>query len=104
MIHRVLRLTGALAGMAACIAASAAPGVDAPRTAIGSLEFRAIGPNLSGRATRVAGVPGDPLTYYVAYSQGGVWKSENGGHNWHPIFDEQSTNSIGSLAIAPSDP
>lgn len=104
MFHRGLRLVGALTGIAAWAVAGAAPGVDAPRTALGSLEFRAIGPNLSGRATRVSGVPGDPLTYYVAYSQGGIWKSDNGGHNWHPIFDEQSTNSIGSLAIAPSDP
>ena len=104
MVHRVSRLTGALAGVLVSISPQAAPGVDTPRTAIGSLEFRAIGPHLSGRATRVAGVPGDPLTYYVAYSQGGIWKSDNGGHDWHPIFDEQSTNSIGSIAIAPSDP
>ena len=104
MLDRGLRLVGALTAVAAWAVAGAAPGVETPRTALGSLEFRAIGPHLSGRATRVAGVPGDPLTYYVAYSQGGVWKSENGGHNWHPVFDEQSTNSIGSLAIAPSDP
>ena len=104
MVHRISRLTGALVGVLVSIAPQAAPDVETPRTALGSLEFRAIGPHLSGRATRVAGVPGDPLTYYVAYSQGGIWKSENGGHNWHPVFDEQSTNSIGSLAIAPSDP
>ena len=97
-------IAGALAGVFGVITAAAAPDDGKPRTELGSLEFRAIGPNLSGRATRVAGVPGDPLTFYVAYSQGGVWKSDNGGRNWHPVFDEQSTNSIGSLAIAPSDP
>ena len=53
---------------------------------------------------RVAGVPGDPLTYYVAFSQGGVWKSENGGREWKPVFDDQPTNSIGSIAVAASDP
>jgi photosystem II stability/assembly factor-like uncharacterized protein len=104
MFNRGLRLCGALTGMAVCVAAAAAPVADAPRSALGSLEFRAIGPHLSGRATRVAGVPGDPRTYYVAYSQGGVWKSENGGQSWNPVFDEQSTNSIGAIAIAPSDP
>ena len=100
---RTARLIVALAVTFICMAAPAADDGKL-RSSIGSLEFRAIGPNLSGRATRVSGVPGDPLTYYVAYSQGGLWKSDNGGHNWYPIFDEQSTNSIGSLAIAPSDP
>ena len=79
-------------------------GKEKPRGEFGALEYRAVGPAISGRATRVAGVPGDPLTYYVAYAQAGIWKSENGGHNWKPVFDEQPTNSIGSIAIAPSDP
>jgi photosystem II stability/assembly factor-like uncharacterized protein len=79
-------------------------GKEKPKTELGTLEYRPVGPDISGRATRVAGVPGDPLTYYVAYAQGGIWKSENGGHTWKPVFDEQSTNSIGSIAIAPSDP
>lgn len=99
-----VRLAGALVGWVGLVVLSApAVGADKPRSSLGSLEFRAIGPNLSGRATRVAGVPGDPLTYYVAYAQGGVWKSVNGGRNWSPIFDDEPTNSIGSLAIAPSD-
>ncbi|NJD30373.1 MAG: glycosyl hydrolase [Gammaproteobacteria bacterium] len=75
-----------------------------PKSELGALEFRAVGPAISGRATRVAGVPGDPLTYYVAFAQGGIWKSENAGRDWKPVFDDQPTNSIGSLAIAPSDP
>ncbi|MFO1394431.1 MAG: hypothetical protein U1F09_11775 [Steroidobacteraceae bacterium] len=105
MSKMCMRLAGALFGWVGLVLAAApAHAADKPRTALGSLEFRAIGPNLSGRATRVAGVPGDPLTYYVAYAQGGVWKSENGGHNWQPIFDDEPTNSIGSLTIAPSDP
>jgi photosystem II stability/assembly factor-like uncharacterized protein len=75
-----------------------------PKSELGALEFRAVGPAIPGRATRVSGVPGDPLTYYVAYSQGGIWKSENAGKSWKPVFDDQPTNSIGSIAIAPSDP
>ncbi len=54
--------------------------------------------------SRVAGVPGDPLTYYAATASGGVWKSEDGGVRWKPIFDDQPVSSIGSIAIAPSDP
>src|SRR5579885_813195 len=68
------------------------------------LEFRSIGPSAGGRVCRAAGVPGDPLTYYAATAAGGVWKSADGGLTWKPIFDDQPTSSIGSIAVAPSDP
>lgn len=95
-----------LAGILLAITSGAGAADDAekPKSELGAIEFRSIGPWISGRVTRVAGVPGDPLTYYAAYSQGGVWKSVNGGRHWQPIFDDQPTNAIGSLAIAPSDP
>ena len=70
----------------------------------GDLKYRLIGPAVGGRVDRVYGVPGDPKTYYLAAAQGGVWKSSNGGRDWDPVFDEQPTQSIGSLAVAPSDP
>ena len=75
-----------------------------PKSEYGALKFRALGPAISGRVDRVAGVPGDPLTYYAAVAQGGVWKSENAGRDWQPVFDDQPTNSIGSIAVAASDP
>src|SRR6266702_1803860 len=68
------------------------------------LKYRLVGPPAGGRVARAAGVPGDPLTYYAATASGGVWKSSDGGTNWKPIFDDQPIASIGSLAIAPSDP
>jgi len=70
----------------------------------GALQYRLIGPAVGGRVDRVYGVPGDRLTYYLAAAQGGIWKSRNGGLNWQPVFDEQPTQSIGSIAVSPSDP
>ena len=63
-----------------------------------------IGPAWGGRVSRAAGVPGDPATYYAATASGGVWKSTTAASTWKPIFDDQPTSSIGSIAVAPSDP
>ena len=68
------------------------------------LKYRNIGPAAGGRLTRAAGVPGDANTFYAATASGGVWKSTDGGATWKPIFDDQPISSIGSIAIAPSDP
>src|SRR5262249_23622977 len=68
------------------------------------LKFRNIGPAAGGRVCRAAGVPGDPLTYYAATAASGLWKSEDGGLTWKPITDDMPTSTLGSLAIAPSDP
>jgi len=68
------------------------------------MKFRLLGPAVGGRVSRVAGVPGDPLVYYAATASGGVWKSTDGGTQWKPIFDAQPVSSIGSIAVAPSDP
>src|SRR5437016_7770585 len=68
------------------------------------LKYRLVGPATGGRVSRSTGVPGDPLTYYAATASGGVWKSADGGMTWKPIFDEQPISSIGSIAVAPSDP
>ncbi len=68
-----------------------------------ALRYRYIGPP-GNRTAAVVGVPGDPLTYYIGASSGGVWKSADGGTTWRPIFDDQPAQSIGALAVAPSDP
>jgi photosystem II stability/assembly factor-like uncharacterized protein len=75
-----------------------------PKGPFRSLTWRLIGPAAGGRVSRVAGVPGDPRTAWAATSAGGVWKTVNGGTEWKPVFDDQPVSSIGSLAIAPSDP
>jgi photosystem II stability/assembly factor-like uncharacterized protein len=68
-----------------------------------ALQYRYIGPP-GNRTSAVAGVPGDPMVYYVGASSGGVFKSTDGGLNWDPMFDDMPAQSIGALAIAPSDP
>jgi photosystem II stability/assembly factor-like uncharacterized protein len=68
------------------------------------LKYRLVGPSVGGRVSRACGIPGDPTTYYAACSMGGVWKSTDGGHSWKPIMDDQPVSSIGSIAVAPSDP
>ncbi len=67
------------------------------------LRYRHIGP-AGNRVIAVVGEPGDPNVYYAGAASGGVWKSTDGGHAWTPVFDDQPVSSIGSLAIAPSDP
>jgi photosystem II stability/assembly factor-like uncharacterized protein len=74
-----------------------------PTDPYAALKYRFIGPP-GNRVSAVVGVPGDPNTYYAGAASGGVWKSADGGINWAPIFDDQPAQSIGSIAIAPSDP
>ncbi|MFC2118235.1 sialidase [Bacteroidota bacterium] len=68
-----------------------------------SLRYRHIGPP-GNRTSAVAGVPGDPMVYYVGAASGGIWKSIDGGLNFSSIFDGHDVQSIGAIAVAPSDP
>jgi photosystem II stability/assembly factor-like uncharacterized protein len=68
------------------------------------LRWRLIGPFRGGRSSGVTGVPGQPNTFYFGAVGGGVWKSENSGRTWTPIFDSQPIASIGAIAVAPSNP
>ena len=71
---------------------------------IKNLNIRNIGPaNMSGRITTIDAVNENAKIIYVGAASGGVWKSENGGSSWTPIFDEQPTQNIGSLAISQSN-
>ena len=67
------------------------------------LKFRYMGPAAAGRIATVAGVPGDPTTYYLGSASGGVWKSTDSGATFAPIFDDQPVAAIGAIAVADSD-
>ncbi len=71
---------------------------------LGGLHWRLVGPFRGGRALAVTGVPGSPERFYFGAVGGGVWKTENAGRTWVPIFDKEPTASIGAIAVAPSDP
>jgi photosystem II stability/assembly factor-like uncharacterized protein len=68
------------------------------------MKWRLIGPFRGGRAVAATGVPGRPNEYYFGAVAGGIWKTENAGRTWQPIFDREPIASIGALAVAPSSP
>jgi len=68
------------------------------------LRWRMIGPFRGGRVNGVSGVVGQPDTFYFGSVGGGVWKSENSGRTWTPVFDRTNVASIGAIAVAPSNP
>ncbi|HUJ41653.1 MAG TPA: hypothetical protein VLW54_14020 [Candidatus Acidoferrales bacterium] len=104
------------AGMLACVAAVCAGGAAArtgaaPQQAkaydakfFAGMHWRSIGPFRSGRVLAVTGVRGEPDTYYFGSVGGGVWKTNDAGRTWNPIFDAEPVASIGAIAVAPSDP
>jgi photosystem II stability/assembly factor-like uncharacterized protein len=63
-----------------------------------------IGPFRAGRTVGGTGVPGRPAEFYIGVNNGGVWKTDDYGRTWNPLFDDQATGSIGDIAVAPSDP
>ncbi|MES2219498.1 MAG: glycoside hydrolase [Acidobacteriota bacterium] len=92
----VLLLTGLLLSGATCWAAK-------HDSSMPDMHWRMIGPFRGGRTRAAAGVPDQPNVFYVGQVDGGVWKSTDYGRTWNPIFDGQDTQSIGAIAVAPSD-
>jgi len=83
---------------------AAAMWAQVPENTYQELHWRMIGPFRGGRTRAAAGVPSQPNVFYVGQVNGGVWKSNDYGRTWNPIFDQEPTQSIGAIAVASSDP
>ncbi len=68
------------------------------------MHWRSIGPPRAGRARAISGVASQPNVFYIGFDNGGVWRTSDFGSTWAPLFDHESSGSIGAIAVAPSDP
>ncbi|MBV8499440.1 MAG: glycoside hydrolase [Candidatus Eremiobacteraeota bacterium] len=98
-----------IAALVAAALISAAPPARAQTSAVSpslyqSLRWRFIGPLRGGRTVALDGIAGEPNVFYIGAVNGGIWKTQDAGRTWTPIFDREATGSIGAIAVAPSDP
>jgi photosystem II stability/assembly factor-like uncharacterized protein len=106
--HQAVRVLAwvALAAAASSTLLAQAPAAQAPVPAayFSGLHWRLIGPFRAGRVVAVAGVPGSATQFYFGSVDGGVWRTQDAGSTWQPVFDQEPIASIGALAVAASDP
>ena len=68
------------------------------------LRYRVIGPHRASRTVGAVGIPTQPGVFFMGVNNGGVWKTDDYGRTWTPIFDEAPTGSVGDIAVSPSHP
>ena len=73
-------------------------------TTYNELQYRLIGPFRASRTVGAVGVPTQPNVFYMGVNNGGVWKTDDYGRTWKPIFDSAPTGSVGDVAVSPSNP
>ena len=97
------RRTAWVVAIALCFAAPQVAAGSIPDNALSGLSWRLVGPQRAGWGNAVAGIADQPDTYYFGAAGGGVWRTENSGRTWQPIFDHGPA-AIGAIAIAASNP
>ena len=100
----VLGAAAALFGFALAPSSALTQPVDVAASHYQSLAYRLVGPFRAGRTVGGVGVPTQPGVFYIGVNNGGVWKTDDFGRTWHPIFDEAPTGSVGDIAVSPSHP
>src|SRR5271167_1033628 len=98
LVRQIIGALFALSITASAVAQEISPNL------LQAMQWRLIGPHRGGRVTSVSGVPNQPAIYYIGTPGGGLWKTEDAGQVWKPIFDQEHVASIGAVAVAPSDP
>jgi photosystem II stability/assembly factor-like uncharacterized protein len=102
--HSVLSFSIACAGLFALLSVAPVRAQEQSAAALPAMHWRMIGPFRGGRTRAATGVPSQPNVFYVGQVDGGVWKSDDYGRTWNPIFDAEPSQSIGAIAVAPSNP
>lgn len=104
MRFRYFVLAVLLVGGAGLTAGSQEPGQILAPTSYQELRYRLIGPFRASRTVGASGIPTQPNVFFMGVNNGGVWKTDDYGRTWAPIFDTAPTGSIGDLAVSPSHP
>jgi len=107
-LARPLAVVAVTAALAAGLAPAAAGQEDAPRYApelYEGMDARMVGPFRGGRSTAVTGIPGEPHSFLMGTTGGGVWRTDDAGASWTNITDGQlEVSPVGAVTVAPSDP
>ncbi len=101
LMKSAVLILAAAAGLSAQ-GASVTPSLDT--SLYQGLRYRVIGPFRASRTVGAVGVPTRPNVFFMGVNNGGVWKSDDYGRTWTPIFDRAPTGSVGDLAVSPSHP